>query len=136
MANAISRARNQAIGYVAKDLQKAPAQTAVAITSGLIGRSLDARVDRSDFAECKRRPGTKPSRHRRGTHRGSGHGRRLVTSSRRRWMRGMGQPSPPRHSEDGSKIRWRGICGTSKDWHKQSECDLETGHEQSWSPDF
>ena len=51
-------------------------------------------------------------------------------------MRGEGQPSLPRHSEDGSEIRWRGICGTSKDRHEQSECDLEKGHEQSWSPDF
>ena len=74
-------------------------------------------------------------RRQQGTHRASGTGRRLVTSSRRRWMRGMGQLSPPLRLEDGSEIRWRGTSVISSGWRERRECDQETGPAQSWNPD-
>ena len=134
MASATSRARNQATGYVAKGRPKAPAQTVVAITSGSTERSLAARGDRSDFAGYSRRPRTEPRHSGRST-RWSGRGRKLETSSRRCWMQGMGQPSPPRPSGDGTKMLWMAIYGRSKGWREWNECGLAMGREQSWSPD-
>ena len=76
------------------------------------------------------------TRRRQGTHRVSGTGQRLVTSSKRRWMRGMGHFSPPLRSEDGNEIHWRGIYVTSSGWREWKGCGLETGHARSSSPDF
>ena len=102
MGSATSRARSRATGYAAKDCQKVPTQTVEATTGGSIETSSAAKADRSDFAGSRRSAKMRRGRRQRGTHRASGTGRLLVTSSRRRWMRGMGRLSPPLRSEDGS----------------------------------
>ena len=134
IVNATSTVRNPVTGYVVRPPPKVPAQIVVATTGGSIEKNLAARGDRSDFAECRRRPKTGPGHSGRSTHRWSGRGRQPVTSSRRRWLQGKGRPSPPRPSEDGIKILWVGIYGRSRGWRGQRECALAMGREQSWSP--
>ena len=126
MASAPSRAKNQAIGYVAKGRPKTPAQMSD-ITGGSIERSLAARGDKIDFAGCRRRPRTEPGHSGRSTQRWSARGRKFVASSRRRWMRGTGKPSPPRLSGDSARILWMAICGTSKGCHDRRGAESSLG---------
>ena len=70
MQSATSRAKSPATGYVLSPPPppKVPARIVVATTGGSIETSLAARVDRSDFVVCRRRPRIKRGHGRRSAH--------------------------------------------------------------------